>query len=65
MASSVVKLGMDYEASFQQVIRTTGLAGKEIEQVKNQLLDMSTKVPESFQNLRASPRSADSSASPK
>lgn len=51
VAGSVVKLGMDYEASFQQVIRTTGLAGKEIEQVKNQLLDMSTKVPESFQNL--------------
>lgn len=51
VAGAVVKLGMDYEASFQQVIRTTGLAGKEIEQVKGQLLDMSTKVPESFQNL--------------
>lgn len=51
IGGKVVNLGMEYESAFAQVIRTTGLAGQEVEKVKKELIDLSTKVPESFQNL--------------
>lgn len=50
-AAAAVKLGGDYEKAFQQVARTTGLMGPELEAMRNQLVGISTDIPVAFGDI--------------
>ena len=48
---ATVKLAADYERSFADVVRTTGVAGAEAEALRNSLVDLSQSIPVSFAEL--------------
>lgn len=50
-AAAAVKLGGDYEQAFQQVARTTGLMGPELEEMRRQLVGISTDIPVAFADI--------------
>lgn len=50
-AAAVVKLGGEYEKAFQQVARTTGLTGPALEEMRHQLIDISTTIPVAFGDI--------------
>lgn len=50
-AAAAVKLGGDYEQAFQQVARTTGLMGPELEEMRHALVGLSTDIPVAFADI--------------
>ena len=50
-AAAAVKLGGDYEKAFQQVARTTGLMGPELENMRHALVGLSTDIPVAFADI--------------
>lgn len=50
-AAAVETVGIAYEKAFAQVERTTGVAGSAASDLKQQLIDITTVVPSSFQDV--------------
>ena len=51
IGGAVLKTAVDFERSFAEVIRTTGVTGDEIEKLRSQFEDLNTELPVSFQEL--------------
>lgn len=50
-AGAAAKIAIDYEAAFAQVQRTSGLSGQALADLRTELVDLSTQLPESFANI--------------
>lgn len=51
IGGAVLKTAVDYERSFADVIRTTGVTGDQVEILRAQFEDLNTELPVSFQEL--------------
>ena len=49
----VLKTAVNFERSFAEVIRTTGVTGDEVEKLRRQFEDLNTELPVSFEELSA------------
>lgn len=49
--TATVKFAADYERAFADVIRTTGIAGGEIEKLRREMIELSKSIPVSFTDL--------------
>jgi TP901 family phage tail tape measure protein len=52
-AGAALKLAMDYETAFAAVQRTTQVTGDDIQRLRDELVDLSTTLPTTFQDIAA------------
>lgn len=52
-AGAALKLAVDYETAFASVERTTQVTGDQIGELRDELVDLSTELPVTFQNIAA------------
>lgn len=45
------KVAIDYQAAYAQVVRTTGASGQISKNLRQDIVDLTTDIPQSFQNL--------------
>lgn len=45
------KVSIDYQRNFADVIRTTGVVGSEIDELREGLIDLTTEIPSSFEDI--------------
>ena len=50
-AGTAVKIGADYESSFTNVERTSAAGGAAIQELRGDLLDLSTEIPKTFDEI--------------
>jgi TP901 family phage tail tape measure protein len=53
IGTAVLKTAVDFERSFAEVIRTTGVTGDEVDKLRKVFEDLNTELPVSFQELAA------------